>query len=409
VTLDAVLRGEGLRRLPAARRAGLGRVVGYEALVRGPAGTPLERPDQLFARATPPDGSPSWTGPAAPLAVRGALDARLARPAPVRQRRARRPRRALPRAPADALSRAEELDLVLEVTERALTDRPADLIAAVEGARERGWSVALDDVGADSRSLALLSLLRPDVVKLDLRLIQARPDREIAEVVSAVNAYAERTGAIVLAEGVETDAHVVAATAVGATHAQGWLYGRPGPLPHAGAGAAAGASALRFVPRAPRAPGTTPFEVVGQVLPVRRGTKPLLLEMSWHLERQALELGETAILVAAFQTADRFTPKTRVRYAELAERIAFVCGLASAWRPSRPPASAAPRWPTTTRCATSGPWWWSRRTSRAPSWRSTWATRGPDEERRFDFALTYDRDLVMTAANSLMQRVQPVA
>lgn len=34
---------------------------------------------------------------------------------------------------------------------------------------------------------------------------------------------------------------------------------------------------------------------------------------------------------------------------------------------------------------------------------------GPDDERRFDFALTYDRDLVMDAASSLMRRVQPLA
>jgi DICT domain-containing protein len=195
---------------------------------------------------------------------------------------------------------------------------------------------------------------------------------------------------------------------VGATHAQGWLYGRPGPLPHAGAGAAAGASALRFVPRAPRAPGTTPFEVVGQVLPVRRGTKPLLLEMSWHLERQALELGETAILVAAFQTADRFTPKTRERYAELARRIAFVCGLGIGLE-----AEPAPG----VRGAT---------LADDDALRDEWSVvvvaphfagalvavdlgdTGPERERRFDFAVTYDRDLVMTAANSLMHRVLPL-
>ncbi len=33
---------------------------------------------------------------------------------------------------------------------------------------------------------------------------------------------------------------------------------------------------------------------------------------------------------------------------------------------------------------------------------------GPEDERRFDFALTYDRDLVITAASSLMRRVLPV-
>jgi DICT domain-containing protein len=34
---------------------------------------------------------------------------------------------------------------------------------------------------------------------------------------------------------------------------------------------------------------------------------------------------------------------------------------------------------------------------------------GPDEERRFDFALTYDRDLVVDAGNALMGRIRPLA
>ncbi len=66
------------------------------------------------------------------------------------------------------------------------------------GAKTRpgGWGVALDDVGADSMSLAFMPLLRPDVVKLDLRLVQERPGAAVAEIMNAVNAYAERTGAL---------------------------------------------------------------------------------------------------------------------------------------------------------------------------------------------------------------------
>jgi len=99
----------------------------------------------------------------------------------------------------------------VEVTERALTARSADLLHALEAFRGRGWSIALDAVGADSRSLALMSLLGPEVVKLDLRLIQAPPDEELAEIVTAVNAYAERAVALVLAEGVENEGYLAAA------------------------------------------------------------------------------------------------------------------------------------------------------------------------------------------------------
>ncbi|MBA2765695.1 MAG: EAL domain-containing protein [Solirubrobacterales bacterium] len=302
-----------------------GDVVGYEALVRGPAGSELERPDALFGRARADGrlGELDWACRVA--AVRGALDAGL--PRGLRLFVKMEPEALGVPCPDHLLelwSHARDLDVVVEVTERALTSRPADLLHALEAFRALGWSIALDDVGADSRSLALLALLRPDVVKLDLRLVQARPDERIAEIVTAINAYAERTGAVVLAEGIENEEHLAAAHAVGATHGQGWFFGRPGPLP---ASLGCDARTLPSVARRARVAGTTPFEVVGRVLPARRGAKPLLLAMSWLLERQALGLGETAVLLSAFQTAERFTPTTRARYSHLADRVAFVAAL----------------------------------------------------------------------------------
>ena len=50
---------------------------------------------------------------------------------------------------------------------------------------------------------------------------------------STHRAYAEQTGATILAEGVETEQHLLAARSLGATLAQGWYFGRPGPLPAA--------------------------------------------------------------------------------------------------------------------------------------------------------------------------------
>src|SRR3978361_2267762 len=117
----------------------------------------------------------------------------------------------------------------MEITERALAARPAELLRAVERARERGWRIALDDVGADSMSLSFMPLLRPDVVKLDLSLVQERPGPAIAQIMNAVNAYAEESGALVLAEGIEDERHLRMARGLGATLGQGWFFGRPGP------------------------------------------------------------------------------------------------------------------------------------------------------------------------------------
>ena len=44
----------------------------------------------------------------------------------------------------------------------------------------------------------MMSLLEPEVIKLDLALVQGSPDADIAELVTAVAAQAERSGARIL-------------------------------------------------------------------------------------------------------------------------------------------------------------------------------------------------------------------
>src|SRR5436305_3871019 len=159
---------------------------------------------------------------------RGARRAR-GRPAPtpsgVHQPRARSARHVPGRPTSKVVDRAaKNLLAFAEVTERALTHNPAQLLESVRRLRARGFGLALDDVGADPRSLALLPLLRPDVVKLDLKLIHDHPSRASGEVMNAVCAYAEQSGAEIVAEGVENDRHLLAAHSLGATLAQGWYF-----------------------------------------------------------------------------------------------------------------------------------------------------------------------------------------
>ncbi len=140
-----------------------------------------------------------------------------------------------------------------------------------------------------------------------------------------MNAHRERTGAHLVAEGIETPEHLASAVGMGATLGQGWLFGRPAPLP----------ARLPWVPqglgRASQPgrgiPGATPYEVVRSRLAPQQATKPLLLAISLHLEHQAQALGAEAVVLSAFQSVERFTPATRVRYAALAERAALVGAL----------------------------------------------------------------------------------
>jgi EAL domain-containing protein (putative c-di-GMP-specific phosphodiesterase class I) len=117
--------------------------------------------------------------------------------------------------------------LVFEVVEsHAIADR-GHLVSILDHYRSLGWRVALDDVGAGWSSLSLLAAVRPEVVKLDKALVQELPDDGARTVLKAVTDLAHQLGAVVVAEGVETERLADEVTALGADLGQGWLFGRP--------------------------------------------------------------------------------------------------------------------------------------------------------------------------------------
>jgi EAL domain-containing protein (putative c-di-GMP-specific phosphodiesterase class I) len=118
--------------------------------------------------------------------------------------------------------------LVVEITERGLLRRPAELLRAVHQLRASGFGIALDDVGAVPDSLAFLPFIAPDVIKLDMSLVQERPNSGHAAIADGISSYVERNGAAVIAEGIETGSHLRRALALGATLGQGWYLSRSG-------------------------------------------------------------------------------------------------------------------------------------------------------------------------------------
>jgi EAL domain-containing protein (putative c-di-GMP-specific phosphodiesterase class I) len=377
-----------------------GLVVAYEALARGPADSPLDLPAALFPVAREAGRLGELDSLCRSRAVELALDARLPEGTGL-----------FVNVEPDAsstgdLSPPAGLRAFVEITERALTARPAELLDEVARLRGLGWGVALDDVGADVRSLALMPLLRPDVVKLDLRLVQQQPDAQVAEIVNAVLAERERSGASIVAEGIETNDHLAAARALGATLGQGWLLGRPGPLPTSPAQQGVGPP---LVHGESPTDAETPFQVVAPRRDVRPADKALLLAMSLHLEREAARVGPGAIVLSAFQEARHFTLKTLRRYERLAATSSFVVAL-GVGMPARPAAGV--------RGAELDP---------DDPLRGEWSVvvlgphfsgalvavdlgdAGPEFSRRFDYALTYDRPSVVEAAHTLARRVAPLA
>jgi EAL domain-containing protein (putative c-di-GMP-specific phosphodiesterase class I)/DNA-binding response OmpR family regulator len=129
-------------------------------------------------------------------------------------------------APAD-LSR-----IVVELTEHAPVVEYERLQDALSVLRARGLRIAIDDAGAGYANFQHILRLRPDFIKLDLGLtrgIDGDPVRR--SLASALVRFGQEIGALLIAEGVERPEELAVLSDLGFAAAQGYLLGRPEPLP----------------------------------------------------------------------------------------------------------------------------------------------------------------------------------
>jgi EAL domain-containing protein (putative c-di-GMP-specific phosphodiesterase class I) len=381
-----------------------GRILGYEALSRGPAGTRWEAPASLFAaaRVAAREAELDWICRAA--AYRSALAA--ANGGGLTWFVNMEPGAARTSCPPDlrpVLDHARtRLRVVTEMTERAIADDPSALLAAAAACRDAGWAVALDDVGADPMSLAVMPFVHPEVVKLDMGMLRAPGDPETARVVAAVAAYAEASGAVVLAEGIETAEHLAIARTMGATVGQGWYFGRPAPLDPA----SFAATRLPFIPPL-RHDDRTPFQIVASQRPLAVATKAQLLPMSRHLEALAGTDPEPPVLLACFQEARHFTPATSRRFARIATHSPLVAAFGHGLPENPIPGVRGAAFGAGD--ALRGEW---NVIVVGPHRAAALVARDLGDAcdqggRRFEFALTHDRALVLEAARTLLSRMAP--
>ena len=126
--------------------------------------------------------------------------------------------------------------MVLELTERETVEDMARLRESIAACRAAGFRLAADDVGAGNAGLRLLSQIRFDIVKIDLSLVQVGVLEESSRaVLRALRDLADRWGAKIVAEGVETPSQLEVVRGLGISAVQGYLVGRPVDRPRADA------------------------------------------------------------------------------------------------------------------------------------------------------------------------------
>jgi EAL domain-containing protein (putative c-di-GMP-specific phosphodiesterase class I) len=213
-------------------------VLGYEGLARGPEDSGLYTPIALFSSAEMLGLDYELDCLCRQLALRGARNlptgAKLfvnCLPASVHDPMFQPERM---RGDLEALGLTPQ-DLVLEISERQAIAAYGVFKESIARFARLGFGIAVDDMGAGYSSLAAALELRPGYLKIDRSLIDGidgDPPRQ--EMVRAIQVLADRTGAKVIAEGIETAAEHEVLMDLGVEYGQGFLFGRGGPIPTSG-------------------------------------------------------------------------------------------------------------------------------------------------------------------------------
>lgn len=121
-------------------------------------------------------------------------------------------------------------DIHIEITESAYTEHPAQIIAMVEKMRDNGIVIELDDFGTGYSSLNMLNEINADVLKMDMRFIQTKSEKEAQQgILKLIINLARWMDMKVIAEGVETQEQLMRIRDAGCDYVQGYLFSKPLP------------------------------------------------------------------------------------------------------------------------------------------------------------------------------------
>ena len=121
--------------------------------------------------------------------------------------------------------------LKLELTESLVLDNVDDTVAKMRDLKALGVRFSLDDFGTGHSSLAYLTRLPLDQLKIDQSFVRNIGTRHTdGVIVQTIIGMAANLGLEVIAEGVETPEQAAFLANQGCTLYQGYLYGKPTPL-----------------------------------------------------------------------------------------------------------------------------------------------------------------------------------
>jgi EAL domain-containing protein (putative c-di-GMP-specific phosphodiesterase class I) len=209
-------------------------VYGYEALARGPVGTELHSPANLFQAAE----THRLVFELDCLCRQRGLDGAIGLPEGTHLFLNVRPTTIYdPHFRPDVVTRTLERSklspksVVFEISEQESISNFAAFREIRDEYKALGFRFALDDTGAGYASLQAVIELQPDFVKVDRSFVAGLDtDRAKQSLVRALQSVADGIGAQIVGEGLDTLEELDMLGELNIPFGQGWLFGKPTPL-----------------------------------------------------------------------------------------------------------------------------------------------------------------------------------
>lgn len=210
---------------------GLGSILGYEALIRGPEGSVFHSPEALFKTANVLGRLAELEHICREVSCRifkildlpGKLFLNISPMVLLaKEHRAGETRRILDKIGLSAQR------VVIEISEHYPLEDYRLIREATHYYRDMGFEIAIDDLGSGYAGLKIWSELRPDYVKIDRHFIANLHEDPIKrEFVRSINDIGRSMGCRIIAEGIETEAELIAVRKLGIEFQQGFFLSHP--------------------------------------------------------------------------------------------------------------------------------------------------------------------------------------
>lgn len=125
----------------------------------------------------------------------------------------------------------QDLNLVVEVTEREPLHVDEHLVKTLNGLHNKGFAIALDDFGTGYSGLSYLQDLHIDYIKIDQSFVaRVNANEDSTLILDSVLELAKKLSIRIVAEGVETQEQLDYLMRNNITFLQGYFFYKPVPF-----------------------------------------------------------------------------------------------------------------------------------------------------------------------------------